>query len=132
MTTRATYTLAGIELPADLAWTDRFRWTPLAEETGHALDGTHHVELSAPAQAGRPITLQGGGDRAWLTAEDLGALYDTLTDTEGLALTLPDGTEYTVGWRHADGPIEAEEIIGSEAGGGPTYYRNVTLRLRTI
>lgn len=117
--------LAGVELPDDLVWTDEWAWSPYAESVGHALDGTLLVDRSAAALAGRPITLAGADDRAWLDRATLDALRDLLGDTS-LALTLADGRAFTVGWRYGDGPIEADAIPGSD------WHNNVTLRLREV
>ena len=118
-------TLAGIELPDDLAWTDEFRWTPYAESAEHALDGALIVETSPAAQAGRPITLEGGRDRAWIGHDKLESLR-TLLGEQSMALELWDGRQFTVGWRHADRPLEATEYIGSG------WWHSLTLRLREL
>lgn len=118
-------TLNGIELSDDLVWTDRWSWTPYRDSAGHALDGALVVETSTAAQAGRPITLEGGDDRAWLDTDTLEQIYALLGEAS-MTLTLWDGTTWTVGWRHADGPIEANEIIGSD------WWNGLVLRLREL
>ena len=118
-------TLNGIELSDDLVWTDRWSWTPYAETAGQALDGALIVETSPAAQAGRPITLEGGDNRAWVDEATLDALHALLGEAS-MTLELWDGSTYTVGWRHADRPIEATELIGSG------WWRSLVLRLREL
>ena len=117
--------LDDITLPEDLEWTDEWSWTPFAEQAGHALDGTLIVERSAPAAAGRPVTLEGATNLAWVRRETLEALHDALNRSE-MTLTLWDDRVLSVGWRHGDGPIEAEEILGSG------WFHSLILRLRTV
>ena len=49
--------LAGIELPADLQWTDEFTGWRVGQAVKTSLTGARIVQESA-LQAGRPITLQ--------------------------------------------------------------------------
>ena len=117
--------LDGIEIPEDLDWTDEWSWTPYAQSAGYALDGTLIVERSEPAAAGRPVTLQGDTDLAWLQRDTLEALRAKLGDTD-MTLTLWDGRQLQVGWRHEDGPIEATEYIGTG------WFHSIVLRLREV
>ena len=117
--------LDDIDIPEDLAWTDEWSFTPYAEQAGHALDGTLIVERSAAAKAGRPVTLEGAADLAWVERATLEALRAALDRTE-MTLTLWDGRELTVGWRHGDGPIEAEEYLGTG------WFHTLILRLREV
>lgn len=117
--------LGGVSLSDDLVWRDEWSWTPYAESTGVALDGALIVETSPAAKAGRPITLAGDTNLAWVERDTLDALRDLL-DEESMTLELWDGREFTVGWRHGDGPIEAEEYIGSG------WWHSLVLRLREL
>lgn len=51
---------AVIRLPDDLLWVDEHAWTPGVASVSYLLTGALLVE-SAIRQAGRPITLVGGG-----------------------------------------------------------------------
>jgi hypothetical protein len=117
--------LHGITLPDDLTWDDEWAWTPYTAEADHATDGTQIIERSQPRQAGRPVTLTGAQNRAWLDRATLQALHAAL-DQNAMTLTLGDGRELTVGWRHEDTPIEATEVR-PYAG-----WWHCTLRLRTV
>lgn len=66
-------TLDTLELPDDLAWPDRYAWQPVDVTVTYSLTGSAIV---APAEklAGRPITLQSGDTRAWLTHAEVAAV----------------------------------------------------------
>lgn len=117
--------LNGIELPDDLSWSDEWGWTPYTDNAEQAINGALVVERSPAAQAGRPITLEGSDDRAWVRRETLEALQQALSE-QFMQLDLWDGRTFTVGWRQGDGPIEAQEHIGSG------WYHSLTLRLREV
>ena len=118
-------TLDSIIIPDDLAWRDEWQWTPYAEQATQSLNGSLIVERSPPASAGRPVTLEGAGDRAWVDRTTLEALRGLLTQTS-MTLDLWDGRQLTVGWRHGDGPIEAQEYIGTG------FFHSLVLRLREV
>lgn len=88
-------TLGALTLPQGLRWADEFTWVPVSQSTEYSLTGALLVE-QAEKQAGRPITLIGGKDFAWLTRAqlvDLKALLDTRAER---VLTLHDGRSFTV------------------------------------
>jgi len=89
-------TLDTLDLPADLIWTDEFRWSPVAQKESVTLDGALVVQAMAQ-QTGRPITLAGGEDHAWVRRSLLAQLR-ALSVTPGLemTLTLNDGIARTV------------------------------------
>jgi hypothetical protein len=66
---------AVLVLPDDLLWADEHAWTPAVAAVSYLLTGALLVE-SAARQAGRPITLVGAADMAWVTR----ATVDTLCD----------------------------------------------------
>ncbi|WP_247709250.1 hypothetical protein [Ralstonia solanacearum] len=55
-----------LALPDDLLWTDEHAWTPAVAAVSYLLTGAHLVE-SAARQKGRPITLVGAADMAWVS-----------------------------------------------------------------
>jgi len=118
--------LDGIEIDNDLAWIDEFEWSPRDEGANYSITGALIVEPSAVKQAGRPITLQGDEDRAWITRATLEALQATLDGVEPMTLTLWDARTFSVGWRYGETPIEARELW---PGAG---FFVVTLRLREL
>lgn len=122
-------------LPDDLLWTDEHAWTPAVASVSYLVTGALLVQ-SATRQAGRPITLVGAADMAWVTRAVVNTLYDwaavPLTDAIGrFELTLADARVFTVAFRHADTVLEAEPVAGFPARVETDFYR-LTLRLQEI
>ncbi|HOW75590.1 MAG TPA: hypothetical protein PK959_06620 [Candidatus Competibacteraceae bacterium] len=88
-------TLGTITLPQGLVWVDEFDWTPLAQSTGYSLTGALIVE-QAEKQTGRPITLLGGIEFAWMTRAEVIALKTGLDAGTAMTLTLHDSRTFTV------------------------------------
>lgn len=88
-------TLSTITLPQGLRWSDEFAWSPLAQTSEYGLTGSLLVEQTLK-QAGRPITLIGGRDFAWLTRTEVSALKTLLDTGAELTLTLHDARSFTV------------------------------------
>jgi hypothetical protein len=126
-------------LPDDLLWSDEHAWTPAVASVSYLITGALMVH-SATRQAGRPITLVGAPDMAWVTRAELATLYDwaavALGETSGgsggrFELTLLDGRVFTVAFRHADTAIDAEPVMGFPARHPTDFYR-LTLRLMAL
>jgi hypothetical protein len=122
-------------LPDDLLWSDEHVWTPAVSSVSYLLTGALLVQ-SATRQAGRPITLIGPSDMAWVTRATLETLRSwaavALSDTSGrFTLTLANGRTFTVAFRHQDTAIEAEPVLGIPARSDADFYR-LTLRLMEI
>ena len=106
--TSVTSKLGSINLDDNAWWPDELDWSPVRQTLTRSLGGSLVVE-SALAKYGRPITLEGLVlDRA--TLEVLRDMSDAASAR--YPLTLPDGRQYTVMWRHADqaisyAPVEA-------------------------
>jgi hypothetical protein len=121
-----------LTLPDDLLWSDEHAWTPAVASVSYLLTGALLVQ-SAVRQAGRPITLAGPMDMAWVTRGVVGTLYEwaavPLGETAGrFELALLDGRTFTVAFRHTDTAIEAEPVLGFPARSPDDKYR-LTLRL---
>lgn len=128
-------TEAALLLPDDLLWSDEHAWTPAVSSVSYLITGALLVQ-SATRQAGRPITLVGPADMAWVTRATLEILRSwaavALSDTTGrFTLTLADGRTFTVAFRHQDTAIEAEPVLGIPARSDADFYR-LTLRLMEI
>lgn len=133
--------LAGIELPADLQWTDEFTAWRVGQQVRTSLTGARIVQESA-LQAGRPITLQTQRDGAAYVAPVTLAVLRALQDSESqprvapLTLILPahnggDRT-FSVAWRRTDGAgLEAEPIRFAVPALDGDYF-SITLRLMTV
>lgn len=126
---------AVLTLPDDLLWTDEHAWTPAVASVSYLLTGALLVH-SATRQAGRPITLVGPVDMAWVTRAVVGTLYDWASeplsaDAGRFRLTLADARVFTVAFRHHETPIEAEPVLGFPARSESDFY-HLTLRLMAI
>lgn len=100
-----------VTLRDDTEWTDEFGWQPLVQTAQYSLTGALVVE-EAPMLAGRPITLAGADDRAWVAYADLQQLQ-TWALTPSLALTLTlRGSARQVRFDLRNGsPIAARQVM---------------------
>lgn len=118
-------------LPDDLLWSDEHSWSPTVATSAYLITGALLIQ-SATRLAGRPITLVGAPDMAWVTratVEQL-RLWAAVAPTDATGrflLTLADGRTYTVAFRHAETAIEAEPVLGFPARSDADFYR-LTLR----
>lgn len=129
-----------LTLPDDLLWSDEHAWSPAVSSVSYLLTGALLVQ-SAVRQAGRPITLVGAPDMAWVTRAVVGALQvwaaaplastTTNNSTGRFELTLADGRVFTVAFRHFETAVEAEPVTGFPALSDSDFYR-LTLRLMEI
>lgn len=120
-----------LELPDDLHWADEHAWSPVAQTVEHALDGALLVFTTA-RQAGRPITLAGAEDRAWITRAEVEQLR-TWAALPGQQLTLTlHGTARTVVFRHQDGTVVDAEPVMFWVPMLDTHYYTLTLRLMEV
>ena len=123
----------GVELvlPDDLLWTDEHAWTPAVASVSYLVTGALLVQ-SAVRQAGRPITLAGAIDMAWVTRATVATLHEWAADPLGASsgrfeLTLADSRVFAVAFRHGETPVEAEPVAGFPARSDTDFYR-LTLR----
>ena len=122
-------------LPDDLLWADEHAWSPAVASVSYLLTGALLVQ-SATRQAGRPITLVGPSDMAWVTRATVATLHGwaaaPLAAASGrFELTLRDARVFTVAFRHADTAIDAEPVLGFPAQSDTDFYR-ITLRLMQL
>ena len=122
-------------LPDDLLWSDEHAWSPAVAATSYLITGALLIQ-SATRQAGRPITLVGAPDMAWVTRATVEQLRAwaaiPVGNTTGrFALTLKDGRSFTVAFRHTETAIEAEPVLGIPARADTDFYR-LTLRFLEI
>lgn len=122
-------------LPDDLLWSDEHSWSPAVASTSYLITGALLIQ-SATRQAGRPITLVGAPDMAWVTRATVELLRAWAAIPVGIttgrfALTLKDGPSFTVAFRHTETAIEAEPVLGIPARADTDFYR-LTLRFLEI
>lgn len=115
-----------LTLPDDLLWPDEYEWQAVEQRTQYTITGALLVEAS-PKQAGRPITLQGGTDYAWIDR----ATLETLRTWAGYAaetLVLSyRGASFDVAFDHSRGALAATAVIDYSDPDGTDYYA-LTLR----
>ncbi len=120
-----------LTLPDDLLWADEHAWTPAVASTTYLITGALLVQ-SATRQAGRPITLVGPSDMAWVTRAAVATLHAwaalPLTLVDGrFELRLVDGRAFNVAFRHTEVCVEAEPVLGFPSRTDADRYR-LTLR----
>ena len=116
-----------LALPDDLIWSDEFAWPPTVSTVTYLLEGALLVETSI-RQAGRPITLTGQVDMAWVNRGTLKTLYAWASLATGcFELTLTDGRVFTVVFRLHETAIDADPVLGFPARHDTDFYR-ITLR----
>lgn len=133
--------LAGIELPEDLSWSDEFTAWKVGQSIKTSLTGARIVQESA-LQAGRPITLESSQDgRRWAAVVSLATLrqlqaLEAAPRTSAMPLTLPahnDGERtFDVLWRRSDGAaLEAKPLRFAIPARDADFF-SITLRLMTV
>jgi hypothetical protein len=99
-----------LSLPDDMAWPDEFAWSAMAEQRAYSLGGALLRDV-AMKLAGRPITLQGGPNHAWMTRADALTLK-SWADADGGNMTLAlRGASYDVVFDLAADPVTVTPII---------------------
>ncbi len=124
-----------LPLPDDLLWADEHAWSPAVANASYLITGALLIQ-SATRQAGRPITLVGAPDMAWVTRATVEQLRTwaalAVSEASGrFELALADGRVFTVAFRHAETAIEAEPVMGIPARASTDFYR-LTLRFLEI
>jgi len=133
--------LAGIELPADLQWTDEFTAWKVGQQARTSLTGALIVQESA-RQAGRPITLQTTRDgTAYVGVVSLPVLRALQASESEARLTPLDlvmpahnsgERSFQVRWRRIDGPaIEVDPTRFAVPALDADLF-SITLRLMTV
>lgn len=122
-------------LPDDLLWTDEHAWSPAVSSVSYLITGAMLVQ-SATRLAGRPITLVGPADMAWVTRATISQLHawavvPLSADAGRFLLTLADGRVFTVAFRQVDSAIDAEPVLGFAARSDSDFYR-LTVRFMEI
>lgn len=133
--------LAGIELPADLQWTDEFTAWRVGQQVRNSLNGAMIVQESA-RQAGRPITLQTTRDGTAYVGVVALPIVRALQASESearlspLELVMPahNGGDRTfqVRWRRVDGPAIEVEPTRFAVPAMDSDLFSITLRLMTV
>lgn len=124
-----------LSLPDDLLWSDEHSWSPAVASVSYLITGALLVQ-SAVRQGGRPITLVGAVDMAWVTRATLAQLHDWVSIPLGASdgrftLLFADARSFTVAFRHAEVAIESEPVKGIPARWDSDFYR-INLRFMQV
>ena len=95
--------LGDLILPNAIQWTDRWEWSPVAQETARTLGGTA-VFWSQPLSGGRPITLDAEESVTWLSAQQVEAIAKMAAQAGAVFTLAWDSDLITVMFRHQDPP----------------------------
>lgn len=117
-----------LTLPSDLDWRDEFAWTPVEHSTDYSLAGNLVVQEGS-RQDGRPITLFGGREAAWISRTDLEQLYAMASVPEQQLTLSLWGRLFSVMFRRP--PIDVEPIRRI-ANAGPDHRYAITVNLMEI
>lgn len=124
-------TLGQIQLPDDLEWVDEFDWCPVEDSIDKGLSGSLIVQTGT-LLAGRPITLSGSDNSAWISRavlEQVKALADV--PQSGLTLNY-HGRSFNVRFRYTEKPYSARPVVFWSGAPDDDDYYTVTIRLMEI
>lgn len=103
--TTLTHGSTTLALPADLYWENEFAWSAVQEQRSYALHGALLVDRGVRL-VGRPITLSGTLDYAWITRTACLQLH-AWAQQPGLPLVLVyRGSTYQVAFDQEGPPLE--------------------------
>lgn len=116
------------------AWSDEHSWSPVGQTVERSLTGALIVQsASAPAEAGRPVTLKGIEQGAGLVSlTDVQTLRGWAAEPgQVMTLTTPDGVREVI-WRHHDAPALSADpfVFYDDQQAGDVYV--VTAKLMVI
>jgi hypothetical protein len=121
-----------VSLPLDLQWTDEYDWLPIEQTEEYSLTGALIIDIGT-RQAGRPITLAGDDETAWVSRATVDALRAwAATPGQGLNLTLPDTRTFSVTFRHSDDPALVATPVAFSAPMQAADQYIITLKLLEI
>lgn len=123
--------LDDIELPDDLEWVDETSWTPIMQSAEYSATGSLLIQESEK-QNGRPITLQGDNDMAWITRTVLDAVI-AKRNQKGLLMDLVINSQtYKVMFRQSDTPIDVSPIRKGDCFDSGSYFKVNAIRLMEV
>ncbi|MFD2754293.1 hypothetical protein [Comamonas terrae] len=120
-----------IDLPPDLVWADELGWSAVAQSTKRSAFQTLIVSAMA-RQGGRPITLQGEGNSAWIDRATLKTIK-SWSEVPGLRMQLDiRGEIFTVIFDHGDAEemraLAMQSVIDYADKQDGDYYCSLVLR----
>jgi len=111
-----------IELPIDLIWSDELAWSPVEQSVAMSITGAMIIDTSARTN-GRPITLSGDQNHAWMPYSIVSQLR-AWADDPTTEMTLSIGSSsYTVIFRHNEKPaIDVTPVIDYSVRENSDYF----------
>lgn len=124
-----------LALPDDLAWADEFAWSPVLQATERSWTGALIVD-EVQLTGGRPITLRGAENTAWVPRADIRTLQ-AWAATAGAVFTLAmRGETYSVIFRlegNGEGsPIDAAPVVDYSDLVDADNYASLVLRFLEV
>lgn len=113
--------LGGVTLPDGLRWDDEFAWRFDTSSTTYSVNGALLVNRNTKL-SGRPITLVGGVNYAWITRANVKLLQAELENylASGITLVLHDAREFQVIPNGNDAlSVKQVPLVGSEGVADP-------------
>lgn len=111
-----------IILPGDLTWEDELSWSPVEQTVATSITGATIIDTASRTN-GRPITLVGSEEHAWIPYSIISQLLAWAADP-ATEMTLSIGaTPYAVIFRHNDKPaIDVSPIVAYSVREGSDYF----------
>ncbi len=125
-------TLDGLTLPVYLWWADETEWTPVSQTTEYSTTGSLLIDIGVK-QAGRPITLVGDEQTAWVSRSTVLALMALAADPGKTMTLILHDRSFQVMFRHSDGkPIDADPLVQISPPGDDDFYILTAVRLMVL
>ena len=123
-----TFGATTLVLPEDLRWVDEFDWPKVEQARSYTFSGSLVLE-SRVRQAGRPITLAGESNSAWIPRSDVQILQaQEALPSQVFRLVIRGEAARAVIFNRVDGdPIRAEQILDYSDPAADDPYQ-ITLR----
>lgn len=111
-----------INLPDDLIWVDRDSWSPVVQNVATSITGAAIIDVQAKTN-GRPITLSGDEQHAWIPYSTVLQLRALAADP-GAQLSLSiGGATYSVVFRHQDAPaLDVSPVVDYATPDAQDFY----------
>ncbi|UDL03971.1 hypothetical protein [Marinobacter sp. CA1] len=121
---------ATVEIPYDLAWTDR-TWSPVAQSVTRSVTGAAII-MAASSLYGRPITLQAPARGGWMLVSNEAQII-AWHNEPGLKLVLDfHGETHTVRFAHHNGLGYESTPVRYQVDPGPDHLVIPTFRFITV
>ena len=126
------YSATTLTLPDDLVWADELTWRQVEQTEQYLLTGGLWLQAQARL-AGRPITLTGAANAAWISRADLLTLLSwKALPGQQFSLVLRSEGARTVIFNQQAGAVEAQPVIDFSMVDAGDYYNSLVLRFLQV